>query len=203
MYVAKTNIQQSPSSIKKYIEENGFATIISVQNGLPLATHTPLMLAEEGGQAMLHGHIARANSQSDDIKHGSNVMAMFMENHTYISSSWYDHVNVPTWNYIAVHVYGKFEIMTEEETLASLNALVAKYEKNASKPFHISQMSDTDRKAHIRSLTAFKIVIDRIDASWKLSQNRDDKNYFEIIRRLKERGDEMSLKIALEMETLR
>lgn len=200
MYVSKINLQTNADAIRKYIQENGFATIVSLDGNNILATHTPLMLQKEGENDYLYGHIAKANEQVQSFVNGSTVLAIFMENHTYISSSWYDHVNVPTWNYIAVHIKGVITLLNKEETLQSLHDLVAKYEAPSPKPFHISQMTDTDVNAHLRGLVAFKIRIEKIDASWKLSQNRDDKNYYEIIRKLKERGDEMSMSIANEME---
>ncbi len=200
MYVSKINLQTNADAIRKYIQENGFATIVSLDGSNILATHTPLMLQKEGDNEYLYGHIAKANEQVQSLVNDSTVLAIFMENHTYISSSWYDHVNVPTWNYIAVHIKGVLTLLNEEETLHSLHDLVGKYEASSPKPFHISQMTDADVKAHLRGLVAFKIKIDKIDASWKLSQNRDDKNYLEIIKKLRERGDEMSMNIANEME---
>lgn len=200
MYVSKINLQTNADAIRKYIAENGFATIISMGENEIMATHTPLMLEKEGENEFLYGHIAKANDQVSTLIDGSKVLAIFMENHTYISSSWYDHVNVPTWNYIAVHIKGTLTLLNEEETLQSLHELVGKYEASSPKPFHISQMTDRDVKSHLRGLVAFKIKVEKIDASWKLSQNRDDKNYVEIIKKLRERGDEMSLTIAKEME---
>lgn len=203
MYVSRLNIQKDGEAIKKYLSENAFATLITSFEGKSMATHTPLVAKEEEGQLVLYGHIARANEQVATLKQVQEVLAIFMEKHTYISSSWYDHVNVPTWNYIAVHVYGTLTLLDEDATLQSLNELVAKYEIRSEKPFHISQMTPSDVKAHLRGLVAFKIKATKVDANWKLSQNRDDNNYYEIIRQLRERGDSLSVAIADEMEKMR
>ncbi|MFM2392500.1 MAG: Protease synthase and sporulation protein 2 [Bacteroidota bacterium] len=203
MYVSKLNAQQDLASIKQYVEENGFATIISLSGYKPIATHVPLILTEEDGKSYFTGHISIANEQSQAIKNKESVLAIFMEKHTYISSSWYDHVNVPTWNYIAVHVYGTFEELSEEEKLSSLNQMVSKYEKYSDKPFSIAQMPEKMKHMDLKGITAFKITIDKIEASWKLSQNRDDKNYHLIIEQLLKRGDAMSLGIAEEMKNAR
>jgi transcriptional regulator len=203
MYVSKINEQQNAEEVQNYIEENGFATMISQGQDHFISTHTPLVLKKEGQESYLYGHISIVNEQVASIKNGEKMLAIFMENHTYISSSWYDHVNVPTWNYIAVHVQGTFEKLDDEATAASLHDLVTKYEKYSSKPFKIEQMGEEGFKREMRGIIGFRIKVTKIDASWKLSQNRDDKNYYEIIKKLKERGDDMSSKIAKEMEAIR
>ncbi len=203
MYISKINIQQNAAAIEKYVEENGFATLICQGTDHFMSSHTPLMLKKVGDESYLYGHLSIANEMSSPIKKGGDVLAVFMEKHSYISSSWYDHINVPTWNYIAVHIHGKFELLTEEQTRDSINELVNKYEKYSETPMSIEKMGDAFFKKETRGLIAFRIKIAKIDASWKLSQNRDDKNYFEIIRKLRERGDAMSAMIADEMEELR
>ena len=203
MYVPKKFIPPSAEAIKTYIAENGFATLTSSKEGKLMATHTPLFLGMKNGEEVLYGHISAGNAQKDVFDGSTDIMAVFMESHTYISSSWYDHVNVPTWNYIAVHVYGRATRLNDEDSIEMINSLVGKYESGSQNAFQTSQMSEKDFKAQMRGIVAFQLSIDRIEASWKLSQNRDDKNYNEIIRKLKERGDEMSLFIAEEMEGVR
>jgi transcriptional regulator len=203
MYVAKLNVQEDMKAIEKYISENSFAALISGQFPNLNATHVPLILGKENENLVLYGHIAKPNMQSKDIESGSDVLAIFMDRHTYISSSWYDHVNVPTWNYMAVHLYGIFKVLSEKETVQALHDLVNKYEEGNPKPFHIDQMGEDKFKRELRGITSFKIEVNRVEANWKLSQNRDDKNHEAIIQKLRERGDEMSLKIALEMDNNR
>jgi transcriptional regulator len=176
---------------------------VSTVNDQLFTTHTPLHLIEHEGKEWLYGHIARANEQVGHIVQKARATAIFMQNHAYISSSWYDHVNVPTWNYLAVHMHGTLEALDEAQTVDSLHRLVAQYEDEAQKHFHISQMTEQDLKAHLRGLQGFRMTVDKIDASWKLSQNRDDANHAAIVLKLRERGDELSLAIAAEMEKMR
>lgn len=196
MYINKINLQTDSDTIEGYIAANGFATIVSVHEDDFTATHTPLHLKKINGESYLFGHIARPNSQSQHILSGRKVMAIFMADHSYISSSWYDHVNVPTWNYIAVHMHGSFIELSEEEAIGSLHDLVEKYEANRPNRFEINQMTDHSIKSHLRGITAFKIKVEHIDASWKLSQNRDDKNKQAIIDQLKSSADPLAHKIA-------
>jgi transcriptional regulator len=196
MYINKINLQTDTDIIEGYIASNGFATIISAHGEDFTATHAPLHLKKINGESFLFGHIARPNSQSQHILSGTRVMALFMADHAYISSSWYDHVNVPTWNYIAVHIHGSFIELSEEETITSLHDLVEKYEGNRPNRFEINQMTDHSFKAQLRGITAFKIKVNRIDASWKLSQNRDEKNKLVIIEKLMATSDPLAHKIA-------
>ena len=203
MYIAPLNLQTQSHIIRSYIEQHGFATLVSALRDQLHATHTPLQLVTIEGQDWLYGHIAKANPQVDHIRQQARATAIFMDAHTYISSSWYDHVNVPTWNYMAVHVHGVMEALDEAATLDSLHRLVAQYEDQDQKHFHISQMTEQDVKAHLRGLQGFRVLVEKIEASWKLSQNRDDANHQAIITKLRERGDELSAIIAAEMEKMR
>lgn len=203
MYIAPLHLQTQAPLIRSYVRQHGFATLVSTVNDQLFTTHTPLHLIEHEGKEWLYGHIARANEQVGHIVQKARATAIFMQNHAYISSSWYDHVNVPTWNYLAVHMHGTLEALDEAQTVDSLHRLVAQYEDEAQKHFHISQMTEQDLKAHLRGLQGFRMTVDKIDASWKLSQNRDDANHAAIVLKLRERGDELSLAIAAEMEKMR
>jgi transcriptional regulator len=129
-------------------------------------------------------------------------MIIFPGPHAYVSSSWYDHENVPTWNYIAVHVYGKIKIIEGEELHAALKQLVDKYEKGSEHPVSIEKMSPEYVRQSIRGLIGFEIDITSIEASYKLSQNRDKKNYMNIINELEKRGDHDSKSVAAEMKKI-
>jgi len=120
--------------------------------------------------------------------------------HAYVSSSWYDHENVPTWNYIAVHVYGKIRIIEGDILKTRLGKLVDKYEAKMENPVSVDRMSEEFVESEIRGIVGFEIVITEIQAAMKLSQNRDDKNYKRIIKNLEKQGDVGSLKIAEKMK---
>src|SRR4051812_15778197 len=118
MYVPKQFKNNEPAQIKDFIRKNGFAILVSQCEGKIVATHLPLELNEDGEK--LSGHISRANPQWKNFDQGTEVLAIFNGPHAYISSSWYNHENVPTWNYIAVQVYGKIAIIEGEELVRSM-----------------------------------------------------------------------------------
>lgn len=204
MYVPAKFQASSPDEVEKFIQENGFATLVGQLDGRPIATHTPLMFREkENGDKTLVGHISAANAQVKCFDGKQEMMAVFMEHHTYVSSGWYDHVNVPTWNYIAVHVYGKASTIKGERLKNDLHKLVDKYEGDHPEAFKVDHMPEEMLAREMKGIVGFEINVSHVEASYKLSQNRDDKNYFSIIKKLEERGDEFSVKIAAEMSKLR
>ncbi len=204
MYVPKKFEAPSVDAVEQFIKENGFATLIGYDNGIPLATHTPIMIREDSnGDKKLVGHISVANPQTKCFDGEQEMMANFMEHHTYISSSWYDHVNVPTWNYIAAHVYGKVSRVEGDDLYKLLDEVSKKYEGNGPSAFKIENMPKDMLARDMKGIVGFEMEVTKVEAAYKLSQNRDDKNYFEIIKKLKERGDEFSVKIAAEMSKLR
>jgi len=204
MYIPKKFEAPSVQAVEQFIKENGFATLVGYDNGIPIATHTPLMIAEDvDGDKKIIGHISVANPQAICFDGEQEMMAVFMEHHTYISSSWYDHINVPTWNYIAVHVYGKVSKIEGEDLYHFLDKLTNKYEGDSPSAFKVKDMPEDMMANQMKGIVGFEMDVTKVEASYKLSQNRDDKNYKEIIRKLEERGDEFSMKIAAEMSKLR
>ena len=122
--------------------------------------------------------------QGKNFKENEEVLLIFNGPHAYVSSSWYDHENVPTWNYIAVHVYGKLKLINNDELLHSLNLLVDKYEANMNNPVRIQDFSDKTMK-QLKGIIGFKVSITEIQAAYKLSQNRNERDHQEIIDQLK------------------
>ncbi len=204
MYIPKINKLDEQETIFRFMHENPFAIIVSEINGEMIATHMPVELEEtENGEKILRSHIAKQNPQWENFEKIEKVLVIFNGPHTYISSSWYDHVNVPTWNYIAVHVYGKPRILNEAETIGVLTRLVKRYENDSEKPFKMEHLSNDYLQTHLKALIAFEISIDRIDAKQKLSQNRNEHNYDLVINELEKREDAQSDAVKKEMERIK
>lgn len=204
MYIPKINKLTEQETIYRFMQENSFAIIVSELNGEIIATHMPVELEEnDKGEKVLRSHMAKQNPQWKNFEKLEQVLVIFSGPHTYISSSWYDHVNVPTWNYIAVHVYGKPRILNEEETIGVLTRLVNRYENASEKPFKMEHLSDDYLQSHLKALVAFEISIDRIDAKQKLSQNRNEHNYDLVINELEKREDAQSDAVKREMERIK
>jgi len=201
MFTPKLYQNNDPDFSKDFIGRNGFGILVTQNEGKMWATHIPMILSEDGTR--LSGHISKANKQWKDFESTGEVLAIFNGPHTYVSSSWYDHENVPTWNYQVVHVYGTIRIISGDDLYASLKHLVDNYEQGSEKPVSVETMSAEYVKREMNGVVGFEVSITKIESSSKLSQNRDDKNQDLIINELEKRGDTGSVDIAELMKSNR
>lgn len=203
MYTPDLYKNEDQESIRTFLKENSFGILINQTHGKLCATHIPIELEINAeGKEILQGHISKLNSQAEGFAENDQVLAVFTGSHSYISSSWYDHENVPTWNYIAVHVYGRIKITDETTTIEALKKLVDKYEANSENPVRVENLSEKTMR-QTRGIFGFEIEIDEIQATKKLSQNRDDYNYRSIILELEKTENPQAIAVAKEMSKCR
>jgi transcriptional regulator len=148
----------------------------------------------------VYSHFAKPNEQWKDIE-GQEVMAVFSGPHTYISPSWYEtDQSVPTWNYVAAHVYGRIEIINDQnEIIRSLEKLVQKYEKpNSSYKLNESNKMFVDGLS--RGIVTFRMKIDKVEGKWKLSQNHSEERQRRVIEQLEESIDQDAREISALMK---
>ncbi|MFN8321428.1 MAG: FMN-binding negative transcriptional regulator [Chitinophagales bacterium] len=202
MYIPKKFREENLAEIEKLVREFGFATLVSVLDNLPWATHIPLELElDENKNWLLYGHISKANPQWKNFESNPEMLAIFTGPHTYVSPSWYNHKNVPTWNYQAVHVYGKVRIMPLAEVELMLKKLMARYEQTHSKsPHRYEEIPSKILEADLQGLVGFEIIAGRIEAISKLSQGRDNESYHGVMHNLKDTDSYYAKRIAEEME---
>ena len=163
-----------------------------------MATHLPFGLREDHQEKLiLEGHFAKANPQWKEIKDGQEVLCIFNGPHAYISSSWYQQEDVPTWNYQAVHIRGTYKRQSPSEVLAALQRLVDKYEKDSEQPVSLQKLSQKTLN-QVNGIVGFQIESLHVDAAYKLSQGRDT-DHQRIKVELNKRGG-MSSAIASAME---
>ena len=199
MFIPDIYKNEDLEEIKDFLQKNSFGILVNQTNGKLWATHIPLELdTNKNGKQVLQGHISKENPQWESFADNDNVLAIFSGVHSYISSSWYDHENVPTWNYIAVHIYGTIKIMEGDAVIKSLKKLVDKYEQNSENPVRVEDFSKKTMM-QTRGIVAFEIEIEEIQAKHKLSQNRDEKNYDNIITELKKTENPQATAVANEM----
>lgn len=173
MYIPQHYKNENIAAVKDFLAQNSFGILINTVDGRPWGTHIPLELdVDKDGKDVLMGHIAKANPQWKNFEGGQEVLCIFNGPHSYVSSSWYQEEEVPTWNYIAVHVYGKLKIIEGDALMQHLKKLVDKYESNSKKPIKIEYLSKNTMK-QIRGVVGFQIEIAEIQAAYKLSQGRE------------------------------
>ncbi|MEK3934361.1 FMN-binding negative transcriptional regulator [Sporosarcina sp. FSL W7-1349] len=182
--------------IREFIRRHSFGTVVTTEQGKPIATHLPLELHKQGEDYYITGHMAYANPHWRNFETDpDNVLVMYQGPHSYISSSWYKSENVPTWNYQAVHVYGTARIMDETELEEDLILLLQKYEKQRKNAVLWETLSP-QTKQQIKGIVGFKIKIQEVQAAYKLSQNRNEEDYANIIDKLREEGNCNSQQVA-------
>jgi transcriptional regulator len=199
MYIPKYYREEDAEAIRSFMRQHAFATLVSHSRQQLQATHLPLeLVTQPNGGEVLQGHVARRNPQWRDFESGQQVLAIFTGPHAFISASWYDHENVPTWNYQAVHVYGKVRLLEGEALLDALKRLVNHYEADTS--IRVEGMSEDFLRSELRGLIGFEIQIEDLQAKAKLSQNRDEQNQQSIVSALEKTGDPLSQQVAEEMK---
>lgn len=149
----------------EFVKQNSFGELLSQLDGKIVGSHLPILIDQE--KNALHCHVAKANPQWQQID-GQEVLVIFTGPHGYISPSWYEKAGVPTWNYQAVHVYGKARSFQDEKRLAStVKHLSEIYESEFEKPWQ----PDFDERM-LKAIVGIEIEITDIQAKYKLSQNR-------------------------------
>lgn len=198
MYIPHYYKNENLAEIKDFLINNSFGILVNQTDGRPYATHIPLELdRNEQGKDVLVGHIAKANPQWKAFSHTTEVLCIFNGPHAYVSSSWYKEEEVPTWNYIAVHVYGKLSVLNEKDTMKSLHKLVHKYEKDSKNPISLDDMSPKTLR-QVKGVVGFQVEITEIQAAYKLSQTRTE-DHPKITSELHEKEDIGSKAIAKKM----
>lgn len=186
MYQPKYFKEYNSEIIRKVIEEFDFATlIISVNDKLEIS-HIPMMINKE--RSTLFGHIAVANPITKIIDNDNDISAtvIFQGDHGYISNNYYTNPkdNVPTWNYVAIHISGKISLIKDKVEISSiLDSQFTKYEAddiNWENP-KISKL--------LGGIYGIKIEIKDVDAKFKLSQNKDSTEQLFIINNLKNNNE--------------
>jgi transcriptional regulator len=194
--------ENDPKEIRKLIDHNPFAflTGCDVENK-PVATQIPLFMEENDGKQILRGHIMKNTDHHLAFLHNPNVLAVFTGSHAYVSATWYTNPHTAsTWNYMSVHAKGIIRFLDEEALEDLLRKTSLHFENyNHHSPTSYDNIPEAHRKPMLKEIVAFEIRITHLDNVFKLSQNRNEKSYENIMNALNEK-DENAQAIALEME---
>lgn len=186
-------MRQNPSftmtdvaELRRVLGENPWMTLVSNGDGGLVASHYAVLLDEDRDDLTVVGHVGKP----DDGVHGlgeHELLIIAQGPHGYISPSWYPPgPNVPTWNYVAVHLSGIPEVLSAEENLRVLDRLVARFESALPQPRLMWQAPNDEEfvRRLERGTVGFRLTPTRVVAKRKLSQNRPDDTVDEIILQL-------------------
>ena len=183
-----------------FMRANPFAILISSTEDGPFATHLPLFVRTEDERAILHGHVAKANPHWRHIEQNAECLTIFHGPHAYISPTNYTaRESVPTWNYAAVHVYGKARIFSSEQDVhGMLHELMETFE-----PAYRAQwegLSEKYQENMLRQIVGFEIVATKIEGKFKLSQNRSREDQANVMASLEKAQDSVVSGVACMMK---
>jgi len=190
MYVPKYAQRDESSLIHKFILEHPFATLMTYDRE-PYANHFPFLFEPNGNGGRLMSHMARSNGQWRQLEADPRALVVFQGAHSYISPSIYaNSLNVPTWNYMAVHVYGRAKIIHDPDRIEKiLQATVERFESNRDQPWKYD-LPEEFRSKLVKAIVGFEIDIERVESKFKLSQNRAPEDYAAVVEEFLKRTDE-------------
>lgn len=168
-----------------FMKKYSFATIITVKDDIPIATQLPFIIDDTSGKLLLRSHFALANEQVDYIVNNTSLV-IFTEPHAYISPSLYEkRESVPTWDYIAIHAYGKARIIEDAEgKIELLEQMISYYEEEYMEQW--KSLSEKFKKGMIRGIAAFELEVSDLQGQKKLSQNKSEAERKRIVEHLEQ-----------------
>ena len=173
MYIPNAYRIEEKSALLAFMRQNSFATVVSVVDGSPFASHLPVIIEEAGDTVTIKGHFAKANPHWRAHEEGGQTLVIFHGPHAYIAPAQYEAVEaVPTWNYVAVHAYGDVRLFAQGDP-ATIHALERMFDCfDASYHEQWQTLSDKYRNGMLNGIVAFAITVTGLEGKAKLSQNR-------------------------------
>ncbi len=203
MYIPSHFRPEDVAAVHESMTRTGFVSLVTNTASGLIATQAPVLFdATVGEHGILRGHIARGNLQWKAALVEQEALAIFVGPNGYVSPQWYaakrEHGRVvPTWNYVSVHAYGKVRFSEDRELLLRIVAqLTEKHEAKSELPWKVSDAPAEYIEGLLKAIVAFEMPITRMEASWKLNQNRSEADRRGAMEGLKERGEA----VAEEME---
>lgn len=203
MYIPEPFQITDSAVIEAFVEQHPFGILLfNGQDGIPVASHIPFLFRKEGEKWLVEGHLAKANPQSSAIRSGNPGKFIINGAHGYVSSGVYGHVNVPTYNYQAVHLSGMLDRLSDADLRKHLVQVVNHFEQNRENPVNVSELPKEMLNAYEQEITGFRLTVFKTEAAFKLSQNRNDADFESIVADLR-KGNADQCKLAEEMQKIR
>lgn len=198
MYIPKYASTSDLDLIKSFITEHSFGTLVS-DSGRN-ANHYPFLLSEEDGKMILWTHLARNNPQWQELQ-DKECLVIFTGPHAYMSPTYYlNELNVPTWNYTAAHAFCKSEVISDPSLERELmKKMVAFYEEKNQTAWNY-YLPDDFHERLLKAIVWIKLEVDSLEGKFKLSQNREQIDYQNILKILTQRGSDNDKELLRYME---
>jgi transcriptional regulator len=199
MYIPPYYKENDEKKLIEFMEAHNFALVTSCSNNRPLATHLPFIIEKREDKIYLVSHMARANPQWQTFEN-NEILTVFQGPHAYISPTHYEkQQNVPTWNYIAVHAYGKAKLIEEPQNVFDLmERTINSFEKEFFNQW--KNLSPEYVNGMLKAIVAFEIEITTLEGKFKLSQNKTKNEQQNIINTFEKSSDSVQNELASEMK---
>ena len=185
--------EQDKEKVLAFMRQHSFVMLLAADvYGRIEATQVPVMVEEKEGKIFISGHIARKSSHQKALDESGNALVIFTGPHAYVSGSWYsDPQQASTWNYIAVHARGKVRWTEAEELISILQKTSLHFENNNTESTTVyDNLPTAYRESLLNAIVGFEIEVAELDNVYKLSQNRDEKSYDNIVHELKQQDSD-------------
>lgn len=203
MYIPPAFREERLAIQHEFIRNNSFGTLVTVGMDGITANHIPFVLDTDASpQGTLRTHLSRANSQWQSLNASQDALVIFQGPERYITPSWYatkteTGKGVPTWNFTAVHVWGRPRVIQDTGWLAKqIDGLTAMHESGRDNPWAVADAPAGFIAAQMQGIVGIEIEITRIEGKWKVSQNRPQADREGVVQGLTAAGDERSLAMA-------
>jgi transcriptional regulator len=201
MYIPRANKEERVSVLHNLMEDQPFASLITMGSSGLFASHIPMVLEQNGAMGQLRGHISRANTQWRDYTPAVEALAIFSGPQHYITPNWYLEKRetgkvVPTWNYVVVHAYGYLKVIENGEWLMThLASLTNIHEADSPVPWKIGDAPGDYIAALTKGIVGLEMTIERLEGKWKVSQNRSEQDRDGVAKGLAELNTAESLEM--------
>jgi transcriptional regulator len=201
MYDLPHHKEKDHEEVIQFMKDHSFVFLTgSDEAGKPVATQIPVFIDEREGKYFLTGHIMRNTDHHKGFEQNNNVLAMFTGPHTYVSATWYAKPVGSTWNYMSVYAYGTIRFGDKEELISVLQRLTLHYENgNTASSTVFDNLPTEYTERMMKAIVPFEVEITDLQHVFKLSQDRDEKSYDNIIQQLKQKdGDAKTIATIME-----
>jgi transcriptional regulator len=188
MYNLPHHKEKNHEEIIQFMKDHPFVFLTgSDPTNKPVATQIPIFIDEKDDKVFLTGHIMRNTDHHKAFEQNKNVLAVFTGPHTYVSAAWYTKPVGSTWNYMSVYAYGTIRFGDTDELISILKRLTLHYENGntaSTTVFDNLPVDYTERM--MKAIVPFEIEVTDLQHVFKLSQDRDEESYDNIISKLNE-----------------
>ena len=191
------------AEVEAFLQTYNFATIVSPSQGTLIATHVPVLVRRGPSGLVILGHVARANPHWKSMDGTSESLVIFHGPHGYVSPIWYETAPaVPTWNYAVVHVYGLPQSRQDPTFIEDvLNNLLSRYEGSESGAYSLEELPADYRTRQVSKIVGFEMPVLRLEAKFKLGQNRSEVDRRRTIEELERKNSPYAATLAAFMRS--